>query len=86
MPVFRLLHRAPAFYSVRAQQIVVAELLISSDMQTMLTGQPEVDRFQARLVELEAKQADLKKTLQHLIALSKIRDEAWRALSYGPRS
>jgi hypothetical protein len=56
------------------------------DMRTMLTGQPEVDRFQARLAELEAKQAELKKTLQHLIALSKIRDEAWRALSYGSPS
>ena len=56
------------------------------DIQTMLTGQPEVDRLQAQLVELEAKQADLKKTLQHLIALSKIRDEAWRALSYGSQS
>jgi hypothetical protein len=56
------------------------------DMQTMLTGQPEIDHLQARLTELEAKQAELKITLQHLIALSKIRDEAWRALSYGSQS
>ena len=56
------------------------------DIQTMLTGQPEVDRFQTRLVELEVKQAKLQKTLQHLIALSKVRDEAWRALSHGARS
>jgi len=36
-----------------------------------------------QIAELEAKQADLKKTLLHLIALSKLRDEAWRTLSYG---
>ncbi len=56
------------------------------DIQTGLTGQPEVDLLQARLVELEAKQIDLKKTLMHLIALSKLRDEAWLALSHGARS
>jgi|DewCreStandDraft_4_1066084.scaffolds.fasta_scaffold329353_1 hypothetical protein len=54
-------------------------------IQTELTGQPQVDLLQARLVELEAKQADLKKILMHLIALSKIRDEAWQALSHGAR-
>ncbi len=39
------------------------------------------EAMRERLVELEAKQADLKKTLQHLIALSKLRDEAWQTLA-----
>jgi len=48
---------------------------------------PVIDQtVQARMTDLEAKQADLKKTLQHLIALSKIRDEAWQALSYGSKA
>jgi hypothetical protein len=44
------------------------------------TGEEAV---QARIAELERKQAELKKTLLHLIALSKLRDEAWRTLAYG---
>ena len=48
-----------------------------------LTAQIADETVRTRMAGLEAKQADLKKTLQHLIALSKIRDEAWRALSYG---
>ena len=52
-------------------------------VQQMLTAQIADEAVRARIADLEAKQADLKKTLQHLIALSKIRDEAWRALSYG---
>jgi hypothetical protein len=43
----------------------------------------EGEAIQARIVELETKQAELKKTLLHLIALSKLRDEAWRTLAYG---
>jgi hypothetical protein len=50
-----------------------------------LTAQIVDETVRARMVDLEAKQADLKKTLQHLIALSKIRDEAWQALSYGSK-
>ena len=55
-------------------------------IQRMMTEQAEVELIQARLVELEAKQTDLKKTLLRLIALSKLRDEAWRALSFGSSS
>ena len=55
-------------------------------IRTTLTGQPEGELLQTRLVELEAKQAELKKTLMHLIALSKLRDEAWQALSFGSNS
>ena len=36
-----------------------------------------------RTADLAAKQADLKKTVLHLIALFKIRDEALQALAYG---
>lgn len=57
-----------------------------ASIQTTLAGQPEVDLLETRLVELEAKQTELKKTLMHLIALSKLRDEAWLALSHGRRS
>lgn len=39
------------------------------------------EAMQARFVELEARQVELKKTLQQLIALSKLRDEAWQALA-----
>ena len=52
-------------------------------VRQVLTAQIADEAVRARMADLEAKQADLKKTLQHLIALSKIRDEAWRALSYG---
>jgi hypothetical protein len=52
-------------------------------VRQLLTAQIADDAVRARMADLETKQADLKKTLQHLIALSKIRDEAWRALSYG---
>lgn len=52
-------------------------------VRQMLTAPIVDEAIRTRIVDLEAKQADLKKTLQHLIALSKIRDEAWQALSYG---
>lgn len=52
-------------------------------VQALATGQVAVEVIRERLAELEEKQADLKKTVLHLIALSKIRDEAWRALSHG---
>jgi hypothetical protein len=50
-----------------------------------LTAQILDETVRARMADLEAKQTDLKKTLQHLIALSKIRDEALQALSYGSK-
>jgi hypothetical protein len=50
-------------------------------MRQVLTRQIADETVRERIVELEAKQADLKKTLQHLIALSKLRDEAWQALA-----
>lgn len=46
----------------------------------------DISALQERITDLEAKQAELKKTLQHLIALTSIKDEAWRALSYGVSS
>jgi hypothetical protein len=52
-------------------------------VRQVLTAQIADEAVRARMANLEVKQADLKKTLQHLIALSKIRDEAWRVLSYG---
>jgi hypothetical protein len=52
-------------------------------IQAMMTGYIAVEVIQERLAELEVKRADLKKTVLHLIAFSKIRDEAWRALSHG---
>ena len=52
-------------------------------VQEMATENVALEVIQGRLADLTAKQADLKKTLLHLIALSKLRDEAWQALSYG---
>lgn len=52
-------------------------------VRQLLTQQIADEAMRERIVELETKQVDLKVTLQHLIALSKIRDEAWRTLSYG---
>ncbi len=55
-------------------------------VRQVLTTQIVDETVRSRMADLEAKQADLKRTLQHLIALSKIRDEAWRALSYGSKA
>lgn len=55
-------------------------------VQAMMTGNAAVEAIQERVVGLEAKQYELKKTLLHLIALSKLRDEAWEALSYGQKA
>ena len=52
-------------------------------VRQMLTAQIGDETVHARIANLETKQVELKKTLQHLIALSKIRDEARLALSYG---
>jgi len=49
----------------------------------MLTTQIVDETVRARIANLETKQVELKKTLQHLIALSKIRDEARLVVSYG---
>ena len=46
----------------------------------------DVDAIHERMAELEARQLDLKQTLMRLIALSKIRDEAWLALSHSTTS
>lgn len=40
-------------------------------------------QLEARLSELKIRQQELKTTLLHLIALSSLRDEAVKALSYG---
>ncbi len=40
-------------------------------------------QLEARLSELETRQQELKTTLLRLIALSSLRDEAVKALSYG---
>jgi hypothetical protein len=45
------------------------------DLQKMVTGQAENAVIQERLMQLEAKQADLKKTLLHVIVLCKRREE-----------
>ena len=52
-------------------------------VRQVLTTEMTDETVRTQMANVEAKQAELKKTLQHLIALSKIRDEAWRALSYG---
>jgi hypothetical protein len=52
-------------------------------VQQMMTRKAGLEVIRERLIEVEAKQAELKKTVLHLIALSKLRDEAWRTLSYG---
>jgi len=54
-----------------------------AQVRQVLTAPTTDEAVRARMADLEAKQTDLKQTLQHLIVLSKIRDEAWRALSYG---
>jgi len=51
-------------------------------VKKMIDEQVDGDMIQTRLVEIEARQSDLDKTLRHLIALSHLRDEAHRALSY----
>ena len=55
-------------------------------VQGMVTEKTDMKAFQERLAELEAKQSDLRKTLLHLIALSKLRDDAWHTLAYGSGS
>lgn len=55
-------------------------------VQGMATEKIDAEALQKRLAELEAKQNDLRKTLRHLVALSKLRDEAWRTLAYGSDS
>jgi hypothetical protein len=55
-------------------------------LRKMVRQNVDLMLVQEQVAELEAKQADLKKTLLHLIALSKLRDEAWRTLSYGVSS
>ena len=57
-----------------------------AQVRQLLAPQIVDETVQAQIANLEAKQADLKKTLQHLIALSKIRDEAWLALSHGSKA
>jgi hypothetical protein len=52
-------------------------------VQQMITQKAGLEIIRERLIEVEAKQADLKKTVLHLIALSTLRDNAWHTLSYG---
>jgi hypothetical protein len=56
------------------------------DIRTLVRQKADTVSIQERMAELETKQAELKKTLLHLIALSKVRDDAWRTLSYGVSS
>lgn len=51
-------------------------------VKKMIDENVDGDIIQTRMVEIEARQSDLDKTLRHLIALSHLRDEAHRALSY----
>lgn len=55
-------------------------------IQSLARQKIDMTALQARVAELETKQEDLKKTLLHFIALSKLKDEAWRTLSYGVSS
>lgn len=52
-------------------------------IQQMVADHITVEVIQERITRLEARQYELKKTILHLIALSKLGDEAWQALSYG---
>jgi hypothetical protein len=52
-------------------------------VQQMIADNTPVELVRERITTLEAKQSDLKKTVLHLIALSKLRDEAWQTLAYG---
>ncbi|GIK38378.1 MAG: hypothetical protein BroJett011_22110 [Chloroflexota bacterium] len=52
-------------------------------VQQMIADKTTVEVIQERIIQLKAKQSDLTKTTLHLIALSKLRDEAWKALAYG---
>ena len=45
------------------------------DLQKMVSNQAENALIQERLTQLEAKQADLKKTLLHVVVLCKRREE-----------
>lgn len=51
-------------------------------VKIMIEERADIDIIQTRIVEIEARQSDLDKTLRHLIALDHLRDEAYRALSY----
>jgi len=62
------------FYEIEAEVTVVQE---------MIAANVTVEAIEARIAALEAKQIELKNTVLHLIALAKLRDEAWQALSYG---
>ncbi|GAB4445737.1 MAG: hypothetical protein Fur0044_41950 [Anaerolineae bacterium] len=54
-----------------------------NQVQRMLTDQAALELIQEHLTTLEAKQSDLKKTVLHLLALAKLRDEARQTLAYG---
>ena len=50
-------------------------------LQEMVTGQADITVIHERLTQLEAKQADLKKTLLQVIVLCKRREELQAVLS-----
>lgn len=50
-------------------------------LQELVTGQADNTDIQERVAQLEAKQADLKKTLLHVIVLCKRREELRAVLS-----
>ncbi|MCL4302186.1 MAG: hypothetical protein KJ077_41245 [Anaerolineae bacterium] len=52
-------------------------------VQAMIADNTALEVVQERVTALEAKQNDLKETVLHLIALAKLRDEAWQTLAYG---
>lgn len=54
-----------------------------NQVQRLLTDQAALELIQEHLTTLEAKQSDLKKTVLHLLALTKLRDEARQTLAYG---
>lgn len=53
-----------------------------STVQDLIANRADVAVIQEQIADLETKQTDLKKTVMHLTALSKLREEALLALSH----
>ena len=56
------------------------------DIRKMLVKKADAAVIQERIAEVTIKQTKLKETVLYLIALSQLRDDAWRTLSYGQAS
>jgi hypothetical protein len=68
---------------VQTYNEIEAEL---EEIRKMLVKKADVAVIQERIAEVTTKQTKLKETVLYLIALSKLRDDAWRTLSYGQAS